>query len=56
MKKTLITLSVIIILVIIFLAMGPLFVVEEGTQVVVTRFGQFVTSHKDAGLNFKVPF
>ncbi|NLK46926.1 MAG: protease modulator HflC [Treponema sp.] len=40
----------------IFLAMGPLFVVEEGTQVVVTRFGQFVTSHKDAGLNFKVPF
>ena len=36
--------------------MGPLFVVEEGTQVVVTRFGQFVTSHKDAGLNFKVPF
>ncbi len=56
MKKALISLSVIAILVIIFLAMGPFFVVEEGTQVVVTRFGQFVSSHQDAGLHFKVPF
>ena len=56
MKKTLITLGVIAILVILFLAMGPFFVVEEGTQVVVTRFGQFISSHEDAGLHFKVPF
>ncbi|MDD6486091.1 MAG: protease modulator HflC [Spirochaetales bacterium] len=56
MKKTIITLGVIAVLVIIFLAMGPFFVVEEGTQVVVTRFGQFITSHEDAGLHFKVPF
>jgi len=56
MKKTLISLSLIAILVIIFLAMGPFFVVEEGTQVVVTRFGQFITSYEDAGLYFKVPF
>ncbi len=56
MKKTIITLGVIAVLVIIFLAMGPFFVVEEGTQVVVTRFGQFISSHEDAGLHFKVPF
>lgn len=56
MKKTIITLGVLAVLVIIFLAMGPFFVVEEGTQVVVTRFGQFITSHEDAGLHFKVPF
>lgn len=56
MKKTIITLGVIAVLVIIFLAMGPFFVVEERTQVVVTRFGQFITSHEDAGLHFKVPF
>lgn len=56
MKKTIITLGVLAVLVIIFLAMGPFFVVEEGTQVVVTRFGQFISSHEDAGLHFKVPF
>ncbi len=46
----------IVILVILFLAAGPFYIVNEGTQVVVTRFSKIVTSHTDAGLHFKVPF
>jgi regulator of protease activity HflC (stomatin/prohibitin superfamily) len=36
--------------------MGPFYVVNEGSQVVVTRFGKIVNTHTDAGLYFKVPF
>ncbi len=46
----------IVILVILFLAAGPFYIVNEGTQVVVTRFSKIVASHTDAGLHFKVPF
>ena len=35
---------------------GPFFVVNEGEQAVVVRFGQIVNVVTDAGLNFKVPF
>ncbi|THB64597.1 MAG: protease modulator HflC [Spirochaetaceae bacterium] len=38
-----------------FLALGPLYIVEEGEQVVVTRFGQIVTVKTDAGLKLKWP-
>lgn len=56
MKKFWITLAVIAGLLIIFFMMGPLYIVNEGYQVVVTRFGEIVNSHTDAGLYFKVPF
>lgn len=56
MKKFWITLLVIVGLLIIFFMMGPLYIVNEGYQVVVTRFGEIVNSHTEAGLYFKVPF
>ena len=56
MKRFIGWLITIVILVVLFLAAGPLYIVNEGTQVVVTRFSKIVASHTDAGLHFKVPF
>ena len=36
--------------------MGPFYIIDEGNQVVVTRFGSIVNTHTDAGLHIKVPF
>lgn len=55
MKKAKVTGIVVVILVIIFFLMGPYFIVEEGEQAVVTRFGKIVKTETDAGLKFKVP-
>ena len=56
MKKLLISLTVVIALLVVFLMMGPFYIVDEGSQVVVTRFGKIIDSHNDAGLYFKMPF
>jgi HflC protein len=56
MKKFWITLIVIAALVVLFLMMGPLYIINEGSQAVVTRFGEIVDSHTEAGLYIKVPF
>ncbi len=55
-KKFYVGLAIVVALLVVFLMMGPLYVVNEGSQVVVTRFGQIVESRTDAGLYFKVPF
>jgi len=39
-----------------FLFFNPFFVVSEGDQVVVTRFGQIIATTADAGLHVKAPF
>ncbi|HNY22056.1 MAG TPA: protease modulator HflC [Treponemataceae bacterium] len=39
-----------------FLFFNPFFVVNEGDQVVITRFGQIIATNADAGLHVKVPF
>ena len=56
MKKFLGWLIAIVLLLVVFLFMGPLYIVNEGNQVVVTRFGSIVNTHTDAGLYFKIPF
>ena len=59
MKKTnkiYVVFGVIIVALVIFMMMGPFYVINEGTQVVVTRFGKIVDTHTEAGLYFKVPF
>ena len=56
MKKLLITLTIVVALLVVFLMMGPFFIVDEGAQVVVTRFGKIIDSHSDAGIYFKMPF
>ena len=57
MKKAQITILVVVVLAVIFIvAFGPLFVVQEGEQVVVVRFGKIVATHTDAGLKWRSPF
>lgn len=56
MKKFVTWLIVIVVLGILFLFTGPLYIVNEGKQVVITRFGSIVGTHTDAGLYFKIPF
>ena len=56
MKKLTVWLVTIFVLLVIFLFMGPLYIVNEGSQVVVTRFGSIVGTHTQAGLYMKIPF
>jgi modulator of FtsH protease HflC len=55
MKKLITILVIIAIVLIIFLLLGPFYVVQEGEQAVVTRFGKIVSVSTDAGLKFKSP-
>lgn len=43
------------VVVTILVMLGPLYIVREGEQAVVTRFGQIVDTQTEAGLKFKVP-
>ncbi|MCR4579698.1 MAG: protease modulator HflC [Treponema sp.] len=56
MRKFVGWLIAIVVLLIVFLFMGPLYIVNEGNQVVITRFGSIVDTHTEAGLYFKIPF
>lgn len=55
-RKWLIALATFFFLLAIFLSAGPLYIVDEGSQAVVTRFGNIIREHKDAGLHIKSPF
>jgi membrane protease subunit HflC len=55
MKKTWRNLIIIAALIIVFLMLGPFYIVNEGTQAVVTRFGEIVSVRTQAGLYMKVP-
>src|SRR5574344_1847346 len=54
-KKIITSIAVIIAIVFIFLSMGTFYIINEGYQVVVTRFGGIVSTHTDAGLYFRIP-
>lgn len=56
MKKLVIALVAIVVLLVVFLVIGPFFVLYEGQQAVVVRLGQIVATHTEAGLKFKSPF
>jgi modulator of FtsH protease HflC len=55
MKKLITSLVVIVILAVIFILLGPLYIVNEGEQAVVTRFGAIVEVRQTTGLKFKMP-
>lgn len=55
MRKAVTILVVIAIVLIIFFVLGPFYVLEEGQQAVVTRFGAVVNTTTEAGLKFKMP-
>ena len=55
-KKIFLTSILIFTILIIFISMGPFYIINEGQQAVVTRFGGIVNTHTQAGLYFKIPF
>ena len=55
-KKTYLVLGIILLAVILFFATGPFYIINEGNQSVVIRFGKIVSSHTEAGLYMKIPF
>ncbi|RKX80867.1 MAG: protease modulator HflC [Spirochaetes bacterium] len=55
MKKTITVLVVVAVLMVVLMLLGPVYVLEEGEQAVVTRFGAIVSSQSEAGLKFKMP-
>lgn len=56
MRQTSLIAYVIPFLVLFFLATSSLFIVDQGSQVLVLQFGRLVRIVKDPGLQFKIPF
>ncbi|MFW6313766.1 MAG: protease modulator HflC, partial [Spirochaetota bacterium] len=56
MKKLVTVLVVVAVVVIVFLILGPFYVLQEGEQAVIIRFGEIVRTTDDAGLKVKTPF
>ncbi len=56
MKNSTKILIVLAVIVFVGITVNPFYVIEEGNQVVVTRFGKIVDSSTAAGLHFKMPF
>lgn len=56
MKKLLISLGVIVVIIAAIFILGPFYIVSEGEQSVVTRFGKIVDVQTTSGLKFKMPF
>lgn len=55
MKKPFSKLIIAAVVIIGVIIAGPFYVVEEGQQAVIVRFGEIVNVQTQAGLNFKVP-
>ena len=56
MRRAVTVLVVLAAIILILLILGPFYVVEEGEQAIVIRFGQIVNTQTEAGLKIKVPF
>ena len=56
MKKLLIVLAIIIVAFLLILLGGPFFILKEGQQAVVVRFGRIVQEYTNSGLKIKSPF
>lgn len=56
MNKLIRNIVIVVVILIIIFAAGPFYVLNEGEQAVVTRFGAIISSNTEAGLKFKMPF
>ncbi len=56
MKKLVTVLVIVAVLVVVFFLTGPFFVLTEGDQALVLRFGNVTRVETEAGLKFKTPF
>ena len=55
MKRLPKILTVLVVLVAFLVILGPFYIVQEGEQAIVIRFGEIINSTKEAGLHFKTP-
>ena len=56
MKKAIITVAIVVVLLLIVMILGPFYILQEGEQSVVTRFGAIVQVETEPGLKLKMPF
>lgn len=57
MKKGVIAiLAAIVVLAVVFVALGPFYIINEGEQAVVVRLGKIVATDRTAGLKMRSPF
>ncbi|WP_320130403.1 protease modulator HflC [uncultured Sphaerochaeta sp.] len=54
-KKLVTTLVIIGVILVVFLLLGPFYILYEGQQAVITRFGKIVSTESEAGLKIKMP-
>jgi membrane protease subunit HflC len=55
MKRLASILTVLVVLIVFVVILGPFYIVQEGEQAVVIRFGEIIQSTQQAGLHFKTP-
>ena len=55
-KKIMVIFITIFIVLVILISMGPFYILNEGQQAVVIRFGKIVDTQQQAGLKIKMPF
>jgi len=55
MTKNIKSLVILVIIVIVVISLRPFFILHEGEQAVVTRFGRITHTYTDAGLKIKMP-
>ena len=53
--NTKVTLTALVVLIVLFFAAGPIYILSEGEQSIVARFGRIIKTEYNAGLKFKVP-
>lgn len=56
MKRLIVVLSVLGVILVALVVMGPFYIVNEGEQALVVRLGKIVAASSEAGLKFRSPF
>ncbi|MDX9984540.1 protease modulator HflC [Sphaerochaeta sp.] len=54
-RKLITTLVVVVVFLVVFILLGPFYILYEGQQAVITRFGAIVDAEQESGLKFKMP-
>ncbi|MDT3358926.1 MAG: protease modulator HflC [Spirochaetota bacterium] len=54
-RKLITTLVVVVVFLVVFILLGPFYILYEGQQAVITRFGAIVNAEQESGLKFKMP-
>lgn len=55
MRRFAAVLTVLVVLIVFLAILGPFYIIREGEQAVVIRFGEIVDSSREAGLHLKMP-